>query len=212
MFSVIIIINILFFCITSIIIIMIILSGLLSHYGPGHHDYTDTNMALSKVQKELLSSFFGTNKSSFIYKDFTWKNEGTDNHQETVDKAERIGKPCEADGAPEGLGDYHHLPSFLKIAENQSLCWVHLMHSLIVILLSGDYYDAFVLLLFETQNMLFLCLICISTFQVGYDNLVQSGREFVREGCLQKLSRKGYQQRMFFLVSFLSSTFSSCSS
>ena len=23
--------------------------GLLSHYGPGHHDYTDTNMALSKV-------------------------------------------------------------------------------------------------------------------------------------------------------------------
>ena len=35
---------------------------------------------------------------------------------------------------------------------------------------------------------------------VGYDNLVTSGREFVREGCLQKLSRKGYQQRMFFLV------------
>ena len=153
------------------------------------------------------------NKQIIIfYKDFTWKNEGTDNHQETVDKAERIGEPCEADGAPEGLGDYHHLPSFLKIAENQSLCWVHLMHSLIVVLLSGDYYDAFVLSLFETQNMLFLCLICISTFQVGYDNLVQSGREFVREGCLQKLSRKGYQQRMFFLVSFLSSTFSLCSS
>ena len=41
--------------------------------------------------------------------------------------------------------------------------------------------------------------------QVGYDNLVQSGREFVREGCLQKLSRKGYQQRMFFLVSFSAS-------
>ena len=37
---------------------------------------------------------------------------------------------------------------------------------------------------------------------VGYENLVQSGREFVREGCLQKLSRKGYQQRMFFLVSY----------
>ncbi|XP_068227119.1 FERM, ARHGEF and pleckstrin domain-containing protein 1 isoform X6 [Palaemon carinicauda] len=34
---------------------------------------------------------------------------------------------------------------------------------------------------------------------VGIDNLVQSGREFIREGCLQKLSRKGYQQRMFFL-------------
>ena len=38
---------------------------------------------------------------------------------------------------------------------------------------------------------------------VGYDNLVQAGREFVREGCLQKLSRKGYQQRMFFLVRLL---------
>ena len=36
---------------------------------------------------------------------------------------------------------------------------------------------------------------------VGYENLVQHNREFVREGCLQKLSRKGYQQRMFFLVS-----------
>lgn len=35
---------------------------------------------------------------------------------------------------------------------------------------------------------------------VGIDNLVQPGREFLREGCLQKLSRKGYQQRMFFLV------------
>merc|ERR1719187_1539157 len=36
---------------------------------------------------------------------------------------------------------------------------------------------------------------------VGYDNLVQEERQFVREGCLQKLSRKGYQQRMFFLFS-----------
>jgi len=36
---------------------------------------------------------------------------------------------------------------------------------------------------------------------VGYDNLVQQDREFLREGCLQKLSRKGYQQRMFFLFS-----------
>ncbi len=25
-------------------------------------------------------------------------------------------------------------------------------------------------------------------------------QEFIREGCLQKLSKKGYQQRMFFLV------------
>ncbi|PIK55644.1 putative FERM, RhoGEF and pleckstrin domain-containing protein 2 [Apostichopus japonicus] len=36
---------------------------------------------------------------------------------------------------------------------------------------------------------------------VGMDNLVQPGRQFIREGCLHKLSRKGYQQRMFFLFS-----------
>ena len=44
---------------------------------------------------------------------------------------------------------------------------------------------------------------------LGYENLVSSGREFVREGCLQKLSRKGYQQRMFFLVRTSTSPFSS---
>ncbi|XP_064455715.1 FERM, ARHGEF and pleckstrin domain-containing protein 2-like [Ornithodoros turicata] len=36
---------------------------------------------------------------------------------------------------------------------------------------------------------------------IGVDNLMQPGRNFIREGCLQKLSRKGYQQRMFFLFS-----------
>jgi FERM/RhoGEF/pleckstrin domain protein 2 len=35
----------------------------------------------------------------------------------------------------------------------------------------------------------------------GFDNLVQPDRDFVRQGCLLKHSRKGYQQRMFFLVS-----------
>ncbi|CAF4872062.1 unnamed protein product, partial [Rotaria magnacalcarata] len=36
---------------------------------------------------------------------------------------------------------------------------------------------------------------------IGVDNLsIQHDRQFIREGCLQKLSRKGYQQRMFFLV------------
>ncbi|KRT83809.1 hypothetical protein AMK59_4306, partial [Oryctes borbonicus] len=35
---------------------------------------------------------------------------------------------------------------------------------------------------------------------VGFDNLVQPGRTFIRHGCLLKHSRKGYQQRMFFLV------------
>lgn len=34
----------------------------------------------------------------------------------------------------------------------------------------------------------------------GFDNLFQEGRRFIRQGCLQKYSRKGFQQRMFFLV------------
>merc|ERR1719210_796665 len=37
----------------------------------------------------------------------------------------------------------------------------------------------------------------------GHDQLLHNEREFLREGCLQKLSRKGYQQRMFFLFSDL---------
>ncbi|UJR13826.1 hypothetical protein I4U23_000837 [Adineta vaga] len=37
---------------------------------------------------------------------------------------------------------------------------------------------------------------------IGVDNLSnQYDRQFIREGCLQKFSRKGYQQRMFFLFS-----------
>lgn len=35
---------------------------------------------------------------------------------------------------------------------------------------------------------------------VGFDSLVQPGRQFIRHGCLLKHSRKGYQQRMFVLV------------
>uniref|UniRef100_A0A8C5D1J8 FERM, ARHGEF and pleckstrin domain-containing protein 1 n=1 Tax=Gadus morhua TaxID=8049 RepID=A0A8C5D1J8_GADMO len=35
---------------------------------------------------------------------------------------------------------------------------------------------------------------------IGIDNLVIPGREFIRLGCLSKLSGKGLQQRMFFLV------------
>ncbi|XP_060083379.1 FERM, ARHGEF and pleckstrin domain-containing protein 2-like [Ylistrum balloti] len=38
---------------------------------------------------------------------------------------------------------------------------------------------------------------------VGLDTLVHVDRTFIREGCLQKFSRKGYQQRMFFLFSDL---------
>lgn len=36
---------------------------------------------------------------------------------------------------------------------------------------------------------------------VGIENLIAPGREFVREGCLHKLTRRGLQQRMFFLFS-----------
>merc|ERR1719232_2270135 len=92
----------------------LLLERLLNHYGGGHHDYTDTNMALSKVR-------------SIIKK----------------------------------------LSTKLKESEN-------------------------VVKLMELQRDL-----------VGYENLVSTTREFVREGCLQKLSRKGYQQRMFFLFSDL---------
>ncbi|XP_012274330.1 FERM, ARHGEF and pleckstrin domain-containing protein 1 isoform X2 [Orussus abietinus] len=35
----------------------------------------------------------------------------------------------------------------------------------------------------------------------GFNNLVQEGRRFIRQGCLLKYSRKGFQQRMFFLFS-----------
>ncbi|KAK3096251.1 hypothetical protein FSP39_024967 [Pinctada imbricata] len=38
---------------------------------------------------------------------------------------------------------------------------------------------------------------------VGIDCIINRDRTFLREGCLQKFSRKGYQQRMFFLFSDL---------
>nr|XP_048718679.1 FERM, ARHGEF and pleckstrin domain-containing protein 2 isoform X1 [Caretta caretta]XP_048718680.1 FERM, ARHGEF and pleckstrin domain-containing protein 2 isoform X1 [Caretta caretta] len=36
---------------------------------------------------------------------------------------------------------------------------------------------------------------------IGIDNLIAPYREFIREGCLYKLTKKGLQQRMFFLFS-----------
>ncbi|KAM7388708.1 hypothetical protein PAMP_024866 [Pampus punctatissimus] len=36
---------------------------------------------------------------------------------------------------------------------------------------------------------------------IGIENLTASDREFIREGCLYKLTKKGLQQRMFFLFS-----------
>ncbi|XP_048460172.1 FERM, ARHGEF and pleckstrin domain-containing protein 2 isoform X2 [Rhincodon typus] len=36
---------------------------------------------------------------------------------------------------------------------------------------------------------------------IGVENLILPGRDFIREGCLYKLTKKGLQQRMFFLFS-----------
>ncbi|XP_061431236.1 LOW QUALITY PROTEIN: FERM, ARHGEF and pleckstrin domain-containing protein 1-like [Lethenteron reissneri] len=64
----------------------------------------------------------------------------------------------------------------------------------------------------EVTNQLHASLIRLENLQklselqrdlVGLDNLASPDREFVREGCLNKLTRKGLQQRMFFLFSDL---------
>ncbi|XP_069746442.1 FERM, ARHGEF and pleckstrin domain-containing protein 1-like isoform X2 [Narcine bancroftii] len=60
----------------------------------------------------------------------------------------------------------------------------------------------------EMAAQLHSCMIKMENFQklielrrdlIGIDNLVIPGREFIRQGCLSKLSAKGLQQRMFFL-------------
>lgn len=50
-----------------------------------------------------------------------------------------------------------------------------------------------------TEN--FVKLVELQRDVIGIDNIVNPNRHFLREGCLQKLSRKGFQQRMFFLFS-----------
>jgi len=50
-----------------------------------------------------------------------------------------------------------------------------------------------------TEN--FVKLVELQRDLVGIDNVVNASRQFLREGCLLKLSRKGFQQRMFFLFS-----------
>lgn len=50
----------------------------------------------------------------------------------------------------------------------------------------------------HSENLATLCE--LQRDIVGFENLVQPGRKFIRHGCLLKHSRKGYQQRMFFLV------------
>lgn len=51
----------------------------------------------------------------------------------------------------------------------------------------------------QSKNLATLCE--LQRDITGFENLVQAGRQFIRHGCLLKHSRKGYQQRMFFLVS-----------
>uniref|UniRef100_A0A8C7MGH3 FERM, ARHGEF and pleckstrin domain-containing protein 2 n=1 Tax=Oncorhynchus kisutch TaxID=8019 RepID=A0A8C7MGH3_ONCKI len=62
----------------------------------------------------------------------------------------------------------------------------------------------------EMTNQLQSSLIRLENFQklselqrdlIGIENLTAPGREFIREGCLYKLTKKGLQQRMFFLFS-----------
>ncbi|CAH0557314.1 unnamed protein product [Brassicogethes aeneus] len=51
----------------------------------------------------------------------------------------------------------------------------------------------------HSENLATLCE--LQRDIIGFDNLIQPGRKFIRHGCLLKHSRKGYQQRMFFLFS-----------
>lgn len=50
----------------------------------------------------------------------------------------------------------------------------------------------------HSENLATLCE--LQRDIVGFDTLVQPERKFIRHGCLLKHSKKGYQQRMFFLV------------
>lgn len=52
--------------------------------------------------------------------------------------------------------------------------------------------------LLETHNYIILCE--LQRDLMGIDNLVESNRQLIRQGCLLKHSKRGLQQRMFFLV------------
>lgn len=51
----------------------------------------------------------------------------------------------------------------------------------------------------ETNNFIVLCE--LQRDLMGIDNLVETNRHLIRQGCLLKHSKRGLQQRMFFLVS-----------
>lgn len=50
----------------------------------------------------------------------------------------------------------------------------------------------------ETNNFIVLCE--LQRDLMGIDNLVEKNRQLIRQGCLLKHSKRGLQQRMFFLV------------
>lgn len=52
----------------------------------------------------------------------------------------------------------------------------------------------------DTNNFIILCE--LQRDLVGFDNLVENNRQLIRQGCLLKHSKRGLQQRMFFLVRF----------
>ncbi|XP_033232082.1 FERM, ARHGEF and pleckstrin domain-containing protein 1-like [Belonocnema kinseyi] len=54
-------------------------------------------------------------------------------------------------------------------------------------------------ILHQAENLVQLCE--LQRDISGFDHLVQGDRKFIRQGCLQKYSRKGFQQWMFFLFS-----------
>lgn len=50
----------------------------------------------------------------------------------------------------------------------------------------------------DTENYQLLCE--LQRDLSGFKSLVQNNRQFIRQGCLLKHSKRGLQQRMFFLV------------
>lgn len=53
----------------------------------------------------------------------------------------------------------------------------------------------------DTENFQLLCE--LQRDLGGFNSLVQNNRQFIRQGCLLKHSKRGLQQRMFFLVGLI---------
>ncbi|CAG2112562.1 unnamed protein product [Medioppia subpectinata] len=96
-----------------------------------------------------------------------------------------------------------HITHYLQIIENLSKFYVNnsseFAKYLFIIEQLKQFNDEYSVTLNSLINL--VILIELQRDITGMDNIVQSGRRFVREGCLLKLSKKGYQQRLFFLFS-----------